>query len=111
MAGRGGGGVGGVAQLGLSRGQAPAHIITGTCSGGCGSQAGAVFCTGFGRRRFGEGVSSAGGRGRGGGRRRVRRTAGDRERSWAALCRDEGTQRGTLVCWRSLEESLASVRR
>jgi hypothetical protein len=41
----------------------------------------------------------------------VRRTAGDRERSWAALCRDEGTQRGTLVCWRSLEESLASVRR
>jgi hypothetical protein len=34
MAGRGrGGGVGGVAQLGLSRGQAPAHI-TGACSGG-----------------------------------------------------------------------------
>lgn len=41
---------GGIAQLGLSRGQAPAHI-TGACSGGCGSQAGAVFCTGFGRRR------------------------------------------------------------
>lgn len=34
----------------------------------------------------------------------MRRTAGDRERSWAALCRDEGTQRGTLVRWRSLED-------
>ena len=30
--------------------------------------------------------------------------AGDRDRSWAALCRDEGTHRGTLVRWRSLEE-------
>jgi hypothetical protein len=68
MAGRGGGGVGGVAQLGLSRGQAPAHIITGACSGGCGSQSGAVFCTEFGRRRkVKECLAQAGGAGEEGG--------------------------------------------
>jgi hypothetical protein len=40
-------------QLGLSRGQVPAHIITGACSG-------AVLCTGSGWvRLLGEGVSSA----------------------------------------------------
>lgn len=69
MAGRGGvGGVGGVAQLGLSRGQAAAHI-TGACSGGCGSQADAVFLYWIRAAAQGEGVSNAGGRGRGGGGR------------------------------------------
>jgi len=68
MAGRGrGGGVGGVAQLGLSRGQAPAHI-TGACSGGCGSQAECRLLYWIRTAAQGEGVSSAGGRGREGGR-------------------------------------------
>lgn len=69
MAGRGGGGGvgGGIAQLGLSRGQAPAHI-TGACSGGCGSQAGCRFLYWIRTAAQGEGVSSAGGRGREGGR-------------------------------------------
>lgn len=68
MAGRGGGGGvgGGIAQLGLSRGQAPAHI-TGACSGGCGSQAGGRLLYWIRTAAQGEGVSSAGGRGREGG--------------------------------------------
>lgn len=69
MAGRGGGGGGvggGIAQLGLSRGQARAHI-TGACSGGCGSQAGCRGLHWIRTAAQGEGVSSAGGRGREGG--------------------------------------------
>ena len=74
----------------------------------------AVFCTGFGRRRkVKECLAQEGGAEKEGGeeRRARRAVAGDRDRSWAALCRDDGTQRGTLVRWRSLESSLASVRR
>ena len=98
---------GGIAQLGLSRGQAPAHI-TGACSGGLSSQADAVFCTGFGRRReVKECLAQEGGAEE---KEEGEESCSDRDCSWA-LCRDGGTQRGTLVRWRSLESSLASVRR
>ena len=66
MAGRGGGGVGGVAQLGLSRGQAPAHI-TGACSGRLWFAGGCRLLHWIRTAAQGEGVSSAGGRGREGG--------------------------------------------
>lgn len=110
MAGRGGaGGVGGVAQLGLSRGQAAAHI-TGACSGGCGSQAGAVFLYWIWTAAQGEGVSSAGGRGRGGGRGEL----GEVQATGTVVGRCAKTKRhreARSSAGGAWGESLASVRR
>lgn len=96
MAGRGGGGGvgGGVAQLGLSRGQAPAHI-TGACSRRLWFAGGCRVLYWIGTAAQGEGVSSAGGRGgaekegEGVGRGEESRVAGDRDLSSRALRKDE----------------------